>query len=173
MTELKTKAMLQQISDVAWLVHQGEHRLGILNKDIQQNFTYITGKEFVSFTDETEVLHHFGNVNLFDEQITTPAQVQDTYYIRGYEVDYPQPIALEEDNPDYSAQLPLYTKIAGSTVYYAAGYYCVNFEKGWKHAHGPKLATLEKYGFEGPFKTEIEMRIRLKDLNKKKKDAKP
>lgn len=161
--------MLQQISDVAWLVHRGKHRLGILNKDIQEQYTYITGRELVVFDNENQVREHFGNLSLFEEKIDQPTQKQDIYYIKGYAVDYEEPFALEHNHPKYSKDLPLYTKIEGSDVYYAAGYYCVNFSKGWKHAHGPKLATLEKYGFEGPFKSELEMRHRLKTLNRKKR----
>jgi len=165
-TDLK-HTMLQQISDVAWLVHQGEQKLGILNKDVQEHFTFIDGKESVFFNNEREVKNHFGNVKLFEEKINEPTQRQDTYYIRGYAVDYEDPIAVEEDNEDYDTELPLYSKIEGSTVYYAAGYYCVHFEKGWKHAHGPKASTLRKYGYEGPFKTKDQMKQRLKVLNRK------
>lgn len=165
------KAMLQQISDVAWLVRQGDKKLGILNKDVQEKYFYINGKELVEFNHDKEVQAHFGNVKLFDEQITDSAQQQDTYYIRGYAVDYPDPYALEEGHPDYNPLLPLYTKIEGNRVYYAAGYYCINFEKGWKQANGPKLATLEKYGYEGPFKTEMEMRQRLRALNKERRNG--
>ena len=59
--------------------------------------------------------------------------------------------------------------LEGNKVYYAAGYYCINFEKGWKQANGPKLATLLKYGFTGPYKTEMEMRQQLRFLNKQKR----
>jgi len=168
MTE-QENTVLQQISDVAWLVHRGSNRVGILNKDVQEHYTYITGKELVSFVDRDEVVDHFGNLTLFEEQITSPGVVHDTLYIRGFEVEYHEPFALEESHPDYDADLPLYTKIEGGNVYYAAGYYCINFEKGWKHARGPKLATLQKYGFVGPFRTELEMRQQLKKLNKSKR----
>ena len=161
--------MLQQISDVAWLVHQGEEKLGILNKDVQEKYTYITGKDLVKLNTKTEVKSFFGNIKIFEEQINNPTNHDEAFYLKGHLIDYPTPFALESDHPDYSDELPLYTKIDGSDVYYAAGYYCINFEKGWKHAHGPKLATLVKYGFEGPFKTEDEMRQRLKVLNRKKR----
>ena len=164
------KTMLQQISDVAWLVHRGKHRLGILNKDVQEHYTYITGKELVNFDDENQVIQHFGNLSLFEEKIDQPAQKQDTYYIKGYAVDYVEPHALDPDHPDYRDDLPLYTKIEGRSVYYAAGYYCICFEKGWKHAQGPKLATLEKYGYEGPFRTELEARERIKVLNRQRRN---
>lgn len=162
---VKPKAMLQQISDVAWLVHQGEQKLGILNKDVQEHYTYITGKELLNFDCEDQVTEHFGNVKLFQEQITENIQKPSTYYIRGYEVDYAEPFALTEEHPDYEPNVPLYTKIEGSNVYYAAGYYCINFNKGWKHAHGPKYSTLTRYGFTGPYKTELEARQQMKKLN--------
>jgi len=158
--------MLQQVSDVAWLVHQGENRMGILNKDVQDHFTFITGKELLHFTDKSAVIKHFGNVEMFEVQIKKPIQKPDKFFVKGHQVDYTEPFALEESNPDYRHDLPLYTKILDSDVYYAAGFYTINFEKGWKHAHGPKLATLEKYGYEGPFKTAFDAKQRLKQLNK-------
>ena len=164
-----TQTKLQQISDVAWLVHQGERKLGILNKDIQENYTYNTGKELVKFNNKSQAKQYFGNIKLFEEKIEEPAQRDEEFYIKGHLVDYPTPCAIDPTHVDYNEQLPLYTKIDGSDVYYSAGYYCINFEKGWKHAHGPKLATLEKYGFEGPFRTECEMRQRLKVLNRMRK----
>lgn len=163
------KTMLQQVSDVAWLVHQGNQRLGILNKDVQDRYTFISGKDLVRFEGEEQVLNHFGNVSLFQERIDEPLQKQDAYYIRGYKVDYAEPFVVETDNPDYDPAVPLYTKIEGSTVYYAAGYYCINFDKGWKHASCPKFATLTKYGFEGPYRTELEARQRIRFLNRESK----
>lgn len=163
------ETMLQQISDVSWLVLQGNERLGILNKDVQEKYVYINGKDFIEFKSDSEVKKHFANSSLFETTLSIHNNTNKTYYVKGYEVDYPEPFAVESDNPDYIDNVPLYTKILGSTVYYAAGYYCINFEKGWKHARGPKLSTLEKYGYEGPFKTSIEVKQRLKVLNKEKK----
>ena len=87
MTKLKNKAQLQQISDVAWLVRQGPRKLGILNKDIQEHYFYITGKEFVALNDEQEVTDYFGNVNLFNEQIDMPENFIEEFYIKGHKVD--------------------------------------------------------------------------------------
>lgn len=170
MNDNTPKTMLQQISDVAWLVHQGNQKLGILNKSAQEKFTYITGKDLVNFQDDHEVEEYFGNSTLFKKQITSAAIKPDSYYIKGYEVDYETPFALDESHPDYRDDIPLYTKIEGSDVYYAAGYYCINFGKGWKQSRGPKLTTLLRYGYEGPYKSELEMRQQLKRLNKEKRN---
>ena len=48
--------------------------------------------------------------------------------------------------------------------------YAINFEKGWKHGYCPKATTLFQYGYEGPFKTKDELRFRLKELNKIKRN---
>ena len=163
------KTVLQQISDVAWLVHQGPAKLGILNKDVQEHYTYITGKELVKFNDQDAVVEHFGNMNLFNEIVNSSAKTSERIFIKGFEVDHENPIIIDSNHPDYRDDLPVYAKIEGKGIYYASGYYCINFEKGWKKSRGPKLATLVKYGYEGPFKTELEMRQRLKELNKRKR----
>lgn len=171
MSETKNNTMLQQISDVAWLVHHGEHNLGILNKDVQEHFTYITGTELVNFDDQMQVTSHFGNIKLFEEQIEAPVKMNETFYIKGYPVKYTNPVIVESDDPAYRADIPLYTKIRGNTVYYAAGYYCINFEKSWKSIHSPKLSTMVKYGYEGPFKTDAEVKRRTIELNRARKNA--
>ena len=79
-----TQTKLQQISDVAWLVHQGERKLGILNKDIQENYTYITGKELVKFNNKSQAKQYFGNIKLFEEKIEEPAQRDEEFYIKGH-----------------------------------------------------------------------------------------
>jgi hypothetical protein len=164
-----TKTKLQQISDEAWLVRQGEKKLGILNKDVREHYTYITGQTIQVFTDDLEVRDHFGNIKLFEEQIDTPSSVPDEFFINGHKIDINNPIPIEENDPRYNKEIPLYLKTESSDVLYAAGWYCINFEKGWKHGHGPKYTTLTNYGYEGPFKTKEECRAMLKKLNKAKK----
>lgn len=165
-----TKTKLQQISDEAWLVKQGDEKVGILNKDVQHRYTYITGKTVTLFSDDTEVQQHFGNIKLFEEVDTNSTiESNDEFFICGHKVDVPNPIPVEENDPNYREDLPLYLKTENSNVYYSAGWYCINFEKGWKHGHGPKLATLEHYGYTGPYKTEFECRAELKRLNKERR----
>lgn len=168
MTQTKhdNKMVLQPITDAAWLVQQGEEKVGLLNKDVHEQYTFISGKTSLVFDDDTEVINHFGNASLFDVQLTGETSIKDAYYIGGHLVDYPEPFAVEETHPDYNPHVPLYTKIEGSTVYYAAGYYGINFEKGWKYGNSPKYSTLLKYGFVGPFKTLADVKARIKVLNR-------
>lgn len=57
----------------------------------------------------------------------------------------------------------IFTKKEKSKSYYCAGYYVVRFNFGWIAAFCPKLSTLEKNDFKGPYKTELEMKQKLKD----------
>ena len=49
-------------------------------------------------------------------------------------------------------KVPIYTKELKSKSFYCAGHYLVN-KKNWTTIFCPKLITLEKYKFHGPFET--------------------
>lgn len=63
---------------------------------------------------------------------------------------------------DMKEKLPLFTKIAKSQSRHAAGYYIIHFEHGWVQSFCPKLVTLKNNEWQGPFKTKIEMREKLR-----------
>jgi hypothetical protein len=69
-------------------------------------------------------------------------------------------------NPVYNVRkkLPIYAKSTKSKSQYCAGYYVIQFRKGWVKSFCPKLITLERYPFKGPFRTEQEMRQQLSVL---------
>jgi hypothetical protein len=71
-------------------------------------------------------------------------------------------------NPMYDVKnhLPLFTKSNKSKSVYCAGYYIIKFDKGWVKSFCPKLITIERYQYEGPFKTEMEMKHRLNNANR-------
>lgn len=58
--------------------------------------------------------------------------------------------------------VPVFKKTANSSVYVAAGYYCLLFPMGWRPSFCPRVDTLQKYTYAGPFKTESDMNLALK-----------
>ena len=84
-------------------------------------------------------------------------------------IKYKNPFPIDETHPDYNPRIPTFAKTSNSDVYYAAGWYCINFDKAWKHGNCPKLSTLLEYGYEGPFANKIECRRRLRELNREKR----
>jgi hypothetical protein len=53
-------------------------------------------------------------------------------------------------------RLPLYTKTPKSKSWFAAGWYRVRRRATWQVVRDPKLITLERYPYAGPFHTEQE-----------------
>jgi len=51
-------------------------------------------------------------------------------------------------------RLPLYSQTEDSKSWFAAGYYKVNIAGTWIVQYCPKLITLQRNTFEGPFKTD-------------------
>lgn len=65
-------------------------------------------------------------------------------------------------NQQEIGNLPCFTKTEKSKVFFAGGYYGIFFDNGgWLDSHCPKLSTLKKYPYIGPFKTESDMNIAI------------
>ncbi len=66
---------------------------------------------------------------------------------------YGYPVTGSVFNPlyDVKRRLPIFTKTAKSRSYYCAGHYLVAINGQWTHAFCPKLITLNRYRYLGPF----------------------
>jgi hypothetical protein len=70
--------------------------------------------------------------------------------------DYPTNGKPHNSLFDVQHQLPLWTKDGKSKSWYAAGWYRVRIERHWKTVQCPKLITLRRYEYKGPFYTQEE-----------------
>jgi hypothetical protein len=66
---------------------------------------------------------------------------------------------------DITRRLPVYTKLAKSKSYHCAGYYIVNYDNHWVKEYCPKLITLNRYSFRGPYCTTEEAVKELRKYN--------
>lgn len=57
---------------------------------------------------------------------------------------------------DVTHKLPLFTKSRKSKSWFAAGYYSVKQNRGWQVVRDPKLITLKRYPYRGPFVNEAD-----------------
>lgn len=55
---------------------------------------------------------------------------------------------------EITRNLPVYAKTSKSKSFYCAGHYLVKFHRHWAVATCPKLITLNRYKFQGPFKSK-------------------
>jgi hypothetical protein len=79
-------------------------------------------------------------------------------HVFGYPVPDIETYKLQERD-----RLPTFTKTVDSKVYFAAGYYGINFTNGgWMDSFCPKVSTLRKYEFVGPFKNLADAQIAIR-----------
>ena len=71
---------------------------------------------------------------------------------------YDYPVTGRVYNPVWNVaqQLPVYTKTSKSKSWFAAGWYNVRKGRHWRTVLAPKLITLQRYPYQGPFYTQEE-----------------
>lgn len=65
-----------------------------------------------------------------------------------------------------SMKLPVYTKSGKSKSFYCAGYYLVKYNTSFMLEFCPKLITLNRYEYLGPFHSKTEAALRLTEETK-------
>jgi len=85
-----------------------------------------------------------------------PNRESASFQVQGY------PSGSRVYNPIWDVQhkLPLYTKNRKSRSWFAAGWYQVKQRRTWAIVQSPKLITLERYQYQGPFYTREEANVK-------------
>jgi len=158
---------LKPITDNSWLIlaDDGIQHVALLSE--QKDKLILIAKNIKTVFNNREELQDFFAEDIFKNVMKDEKKEQVEYFVKGYPVDSVTP--FEADPEKIAHALPLYTKTRNSSIYYAAGYYCLNFPGGWMNAFCPKLNTLDTHGYEGPFRTEQEMKSVLTKLRRCKK----
>lgn len=87
--------------------------------------------------------------------------VTEAHEVYGYPCDYKANNILW----DVKHKLPIFTKGSKSKSFFCAGYYIVKFNNGWVKSYCPKLITLNRYPYAGPYDTVEEMQEHLRIAN--------
>lgn len=144
-----------------WILSEEGSKLGTLHKE-KRGYSFFKKGQKIELKDISAVKEKFGS-ELFNESMDLNTSLKsDTRSIYDY------PCSSKPFNPLYNLKkkLPIYAKSSKSKSLYCAGYYVIKFRKGWVKSFCPKLITLERYPFYGPFKTELEMKNTLNLVNK-------
>lgn len=65
---------------------------------------------------------------------------------------------------DVQRKLPIYSKTEKSKSLFCAGYYLINFNNEWIEQFCPKLITISRYEYIGPFHTNDESQRKRESL---------
>ena len=150
------------IDEKFWIVEGDDGvRIGTLRKNEENRFVLSSKGGVKVYKDKKSVSKDFGN-EFFVAKIVKEADDANELEVHGY------PTSLKPHNSmfDIKRRLPLFTKSSDSKSLYCAGYYVIRFNKGWVKSFCPKMITLQRYDFKGPFKTELEMKQVLSNVNK-------
>jgi hypothetical protein len=151
------------IPNKEWLLKDSDKKIGSIVKS-KKGYTFLRNGRTMPLNDINNVKSYFGAV-LFEESFKKVKSLD--LETKEYSI-YDFPCNTKPHNPIYSVKekLPLYSKSDKSKSRYCAGYYVVKFRKGWVKCCCPKLITLERYAYHGPFKTEQEMKDYFSKIDK-------
>lgn len=153
--QLVAKAVLE---DKFWILEDNGQKVGTIRSN-EHGVTLQVGKQNQTFTKLDELKKKV-KVSFAGKEVVK-AEKQE-YDVHGF------PCKTEPFNPiyDLKRKLPLYTKTEGSQSFFCAGYYVVHWEDGsHSPSYCPKLITLSRYAYDGPFKTRLEMTETLRKSN--------
>lgn len=150
------------VPDSEWLVQDSQEKIAGIAK-AENGYAIFRKGNKLEFANLSEIKHRFG-ISLIEDNLRKieDAQLETSdYSIYGFPCD------TEPHNPIYSIKkkLPIYAKNEQSKSQYCAGYYGVKIRKGWVNIYCPKLITLDRYTFRGPFKTELELTQYLSNIS--------
>ena len=131
-----------------WILKQGDEKIGNIEA---------TGNGFVvKIKNNTQ---QFKTLNMiksragidFEPVVKKRATVVETN-VHGF------PAGCKAYNPmlEVRQHLPLFTKSKKSKSWHAAGWYAILLNRTWQIHQSPKLITLQRYKFTGPYMTKEE-----------------
>lgn len=158
MTTIQAKPV---IDNKFWIVEEDGEKIATLRLNEDQRFVLSNELGVKIYETKKSLTDQFGS-NFFIAKIIKDKDNSQSNEVHGYTT------SVNPFNAMYDIQrkLPLFTKSEDSKSLYCAGYYVIHFDKGWVKSFCPKLITLQRYEFKGPFKTELEMKQVLANVSK-------
>lgn len=152
MTDLHAKPI---IDGKFWIVEEQGNKIGVLKITEQKKYVFSSKDSVTTFDNKKKIFEEFGKDFFVKGQDRPQPETKKEIY------GYPTSTAPHNGMFDVKKKLPLFTKSTKSKSVYCAGYYIIKFNKGWVKSFCPKLITIDRYTYEGPFTTELEMKERL------------
>ena len=149
------------IANKFWIVEKDGEKFATLRKNEDNRFVLSNELGIKVYDTKEKLTKEFGK-DFFVVKIVKEADNAEPNEVHGYATSATPHNAMF----DIKRKLPLFTKSGDSKSLYCAGYYVIKFDKGWVKSHCPKLITLQRYEFQGPFKTELEMKQVLSNVSK-------
>ena len=146
------------VKNKCWIVEDSGIKVG----------TILANGSGVTYVDEQQHREQFASLKLCSDRYNiivdkAPPKkiITEAHTVYGYPCEYNAHNALW----DVKHKLPIFTKGKKSKSFFCAGYYIIKFNNGWVKSYCPKLITLNRYPYAGPYDTQEEMKERLRIAN--------
>ena len=147
------------VKNKMWIVEQYGNKVGNIMAVEEGGFVYVHDNQREPFPNIKMISAKY-NIT-FAKVEKVKKEKLDVYDVYGF----PTSTAPQNQVLDVQRYLPIYTKGTKSKSFFCAGYYIVKFTNTWVRAYCPKLITLNRYEYQGPFKTQERMSTALKEAN--------
>ena len=149
-----------------WIIENiNSAKLGTIQVAPEKVRVVLNGNKYL-YSDFASALEEH-NISTSTDPISQQKSTEEAeFHMDGY------PTKDKPYNGTYDAKMGfnMYTKTDKSSCFYAAGYYIIRFDFAWAQAFSPKVMTLKRNEFCGPYKSEIEMKEQLRLHNGKNKN---
>lgn len=145
---------IEIVKNKFWILEEAGVKCGIIRMLTEGTYS-ITQDEITKNVSLDELRSIYGNNILAAEsKPVTMATNKSDEKLNNYPCKH---IPFKHETMEIKdTQIDTYTKNSTSRVRYAAGYFGLHFTGVWRKAYSPKIDTLNKYRFVGPFKTPDE-----------------
>ena len=145
------------VKNKCWIVEQDGTKIATIHAN-EQGVTLVQDTTREQFPNLKTLSDRY---NIIIDK-SKPAKVaKESHEVYSYPCDNKPQNALW----DLHHKLPVFTKGSKSKSFFCAGYYIVQFNNGWVKSYCPKLITLNRYPYQGPYFTKDEMQVQLKLAN--------
>ncbi len=145
------------VKNKCWIVEQDGTKIATIHAN-EQGVTLVQATTREQFPNLKTLSDRY---NIIIDK-SKPAKVaKESHEVYSYPCDNKPQNALW----DVHHKLPVFTKGSKSKSFFCAGYYIVQFNNGWVKSYCPKLITLNRYPYQGPYITKDEMQVQLKLAN--------
>ena len=142
-----------------WIVEEGGEKIATIQAIEEGGFAYVHDEQRELFPSIKMISKKY-NIEFVKAEKPKKEKL-DVYDVYGFPTNtHPNNEVL-----DVQRYLPIYTKGAKSKSFFCAGYYIIKFSSTWVRAYCPKLITLNRYEYQGPFKTQERMQEAMREAN--------
>jgi len=147
------------VKDRFWILSRNGESVGLLNRIGDSHYVVTDHGRKIAFNSKKTLLDKYP-IRFIKHQASDVAATYTQKEVHGYPINSKKAFNVIYD---LNRKLPMFNKREDSKCWFCAGHYIINFTKiGWTTASCPKLITLDRYGYKGPYKTAEDAKEALK-----------